>query len=124
MLVYPRVMAPDPLANCTAFLTTAPDELNSTIAFIVHSQAGPVVAIIAVYSGEHHNADTVLGPLRKFGSPVADPTKRMPYTASQQMADALVPTGDRYYWKASFLPGLKPELIKVLKQGADAVASS
>ena len=56
----------------------------------------------------------MLGPLREFGSPVADNIQPMAYTALQSAPDAAFPPGRRHYWKSSYLKELSDEAIEVM----------
>jgi FAD/FMN-containing dehydrogenase len=49
---------------------------------------------------------------------LADLIAEMPYTQVQQLADQLVPTGNRYYWKANFLDTISDGLIEILRERA------
>jgi FAD/FMN-containing dehydrogenase len=60
----------------------------------------------------------VLYPLRKFGSPIADLIRAMPYLAMQQMLDPVAPFGFRSYWKSCFLRELPNEAIDTFAQFA------
>lgn len=123
MLLYPRDQALDLIAFHRDFLTRAPDELNTTLAFLNSPDGLPLVAIIAVFAGSTDEGQRVLEPLRKFGRPLADLIRPMPYTDVQRLVDDAVPVGDRYYWKSNFLDDLSPGLAVALKEGADAMAS-
>ncbi len=123
MLLYKREQATELIAFHREFLAGTPDELDTTVGFLNSPEGIPLVGIIAVYAGPVDEGERVLQPLRKFGSPIADLIRPMPYTEAQQLVDTAVPVGDRYYWKSNFLSALKPELAQVLTDGADAMPS-
>jgi FAD/FMN-containing dehydrogenase len=123
MLLYPRERTAELVAFHKDFLVGTPNELDTTVAFLNSPDGIPLVGIIAVYAGGVAEGETVLEPLRKFGSPIADLIRPMPYTDAQRMVDNAVPTGDRYYWKSNFVPELAPGLVAALSDGAAAMPS-
>lgn len=60
----------------------------------------------------------MLGPLREFGSPLADNMERMAYTALQSAPDAGFPPGRRHYWKSSYLKELS-QTLRNTKSGSE-----
>src|SRR5262249_16801884 len=55
------------------------------------------------------------------GPPAADLLAPVPYTAAQQMLDALNPPGNRVYWKSAVLGKFDDEVADVfIEQGASA----
>jgi FAD/FMN-containing dehydrogenase len=123
LLLHPRERAPDLVAFHREFLQGSPDELGTTIAFLNSPDGAPLVGIVAVYAGVRAEGDRVLEPLRKFGPPLADLIRPMPYIAAQSMLDETVPIGERYYWKSNFVNELSPSLTGVLSAGASAMPS-
>jgi FAD/FMN-containing dehydrogenase len=83
----------------------------------------PIVALIVCYAGEIEEGQTVLRPLREFGSPAADTIVPKPYVAHQAMFDAAYPHGRGYYWKSWKLPPLSDAAIDVIVEHASAVTS-
>ncbi|WP_082126920.1 FAD-binding oxidoreductase [Allosalinactinospora lopnorensis] len=67
-----------------------------------------------VYIGDPADADPVLAPLRRLGTPLVDMSATVPYVDSQSALDPLFPDGGRYYWKSHFLDELTDEAISVL----------
>ena len=123
MLLHPRDRAAELVAFYREFLENTPDELDTTLGFLNAPDGTPLVAIIAVYAGPVAEGERVLEPLRKFGPPVADLIRPMPYTEAQKMVDDAVPVGNRYYWKSNFVDSLGNDLAGLLRQGADAMPS-
>jgi FAD/FMN-containing dehydrogenase len=70
--------------------------------------------LVAVHSGEPAAAADVLRPLRAFGTPVLDTIEPQRYTALQQAFDAGMPTGQRWYSRAHYLPALGDAAINTL----------
>jgi FAD/FMN-containing dehydrogenase len=123
MLLYPRTMAAELIAFYREFLVGTPDELITEFLFLNAPDGTPVVAIVAVFSGNPAEGEAVLKPLREFGPPIADLIQPMPYAAVQKILDDAVPTGDRYYWKSNFVDTLSDDLGEVMRQGANAMPS-
>jgi len=78
-----------------------PQELHGT----------PIVIIVACHSGTPEQAEADLAPLRAIGDPIADLITVKDYTIQQTLLDATMPSGNHYYWKSEFVPGLSDELI-------------
>ena len=74
----------------------------------------PVVLVAGVYIGPPTEAESVLAPLRRLGTPLADMSGTGPYVESQSALDDLFPDGGRYYWKSHFVDELSDELIDTL----------
>src|SRR5215813_8277291 len=123
LLLHPRDRARDLIAFHREFLAGSPDELDTTIGFLNSPEGTPLVGIVVVFAGSMPEGERVLAPLRKFGPPLADLVRPMPYTEVQSMLDDAVPIGDRYYWKSNFVSELVPGLADVLSSGADAMPS-
>lgn len=123
MLLYPRQQTGELIAFHREFLAGSSDELATTVGFLNSPDGVPLVGIIAVWAGNIAEGERVLEPLRRFGPPVADLIRPMPYTAAQCMVDEAVPVGNRYYWKSNFVSELTPGLAEVLEAGANAMPS-
>ncbi len=123
LVLHPRERALELIAFHREFLAGSPDELDTTIGFLNSPEGVPLVGIVAVYAGAVAEGKQVLEPLRKFGRPVADLIRAMPYTEAQSMLDNAVPIGHRYYWKSNFVTELAPGLASVLSDGATAMPS-
>ena len=123
LLLHPRERARELIAFHREFLASSPDELDTTIGFLNSPEGVPLVGIVVVYAGAVSEGERILAPLRKFGPPVADLVRPMPYTEVQSMLDNAVPMGDRYYWKSNFVAELAPGLADVLTEGATAMPS-
>lgn len=71
----------------------------------------PIVVLFLCHSGPVEEAETLLAPVKAFGSPVGDILQRRSYVSQQTLLDATQPKGRRYYWKSEFLPEVTPALI-------------
>ncbi len=74
----------------------------------------PVVIVAGVYIGHPADGGSVLAPLRRLGTPLADMSGTSPYVESQSALDAMFPAGGRYYWKSHFVDELTDELIDTI----------
>ena len=123
LMLHPRDRAAELAAFYREFLRNSPDELDTTFGFLNGPDGTPLVGVIGVYAGPSDEGEDVLRPLRKFGPPIVDTIRPMRYTEVQQMLDAAVPVGNRYYWKSNFVDTLRDGLVEVLRRGADAMPS-
>lgn len=123
MVLHPQQNAAELISFCSDFLRNTPDELDTTIGFLNSPEGIPLIGVIAVYAGPVKEGEWVLEPLRTFRSPIADLIRPMPYVEAQSMVDAILPIGDRYYWKSSFVSSLSDSLVNVLSQGAASMHS-
>ena len=83
----------------------------------------PIVVVIPFYHGPIEEGEALLRPLRDFGPPVADLVQPMPYTAFQQMLDALNPPGNRVYWKSAVLQRIDDDVLDTIIEHAAAAPS-
>jgi hypothetical protein len=123
LLLYPRDRAAELMAFHQEFLKTTPDELDTTIGFLNSPEGVPLVGVVCVFAGDPRVGESVLAPLKQFGPPLADLVRPTSYLEAQQMFDAALPIGDRYYWKSNFTNDLSAGLADVLTRGANAMAS-
>jgi FAD/FMN-containing dehydrogenase len=124
LLIHPAENAPEVLSFYRDYLPTTPDSLDTSAIFLRTSDGHDVVAVLVVFFGSLNESQPTLRPLREFGRPLADTITEMPYTQAQQMADHLVPSGNRYYWKSNFVNRISDELIGVLRERAAVMPSS
>jgi len=127
MLLYPAAMARDVVRFWRDFMTNAPDEVGSALAFITAPpeefvpepvRGQPVVGIVLCYAGPVADGEKVLQPLREFGPPGIDLVQAMPYVAVQQLLDAPNPKGLQNYWSADFYAELPDKAVDVLLEQA------
>lgn len=94
--------------------TNDPDELSLSLAFGSGPGDSPTVSFVVCYSGPPEDADTVVGPIRAFGEPIADTVRSLSYLAMQSLYIDSFPYGRLRYWKSSFLDRLSDEAIDML----------
>ncbi len=64
----------------------------------------PVVIPVFVYTGDAAVGEKLLGPVRKWATPLVDLSGALPWTALQSMFDPFVPKRtQRYYWKNLYI---------------------
>jgi FAD/FMN-containing dehydrogenase len=103
-LAAPDTVAPEIALWSIPPLPDVPEELHGA----------PVVVVAGVYIGQPAEAEPVLAPLRRLGTPLADMSAPSTYVESQSAFDELFPDGGRYYWKSHFLDELSDELLDAL----------
>jgi FAD/FMN-containing dehydrogenase len=122
-VLYPAERAMEVLRFYREYASMAPDELT-TILSLRHAPAAPfvperlhgapVIGILVCYSGPVQEGERVVQPLRKFGPPMVDAIRPTAYAAHQEMLDATVPHGLRYYWKSDYLSGFSDAAIETI----------
>ena len=132
MLAWPTTMAGEVIRFWRDFMTSAPDEVGSALAFITappldfvpeEVRGQPVVGCIVCYAGDADEGEQVMRPLREFGPPGLDVLGAMPYVAVQDIITDANPPGRRNYWSADFLAELPDEAVDVLVEHATAPVS-
>jgi FAD/FMN-containing dehydrogenase len=91
-----------------------PDELNLNVMLMTDPDAGQMVSVEAVWSGDPSRADTTLAPLRAIAEPIADTVALVPYAKFQTRSDNSNRHGVRMYMKSSFVTEITAELVDEL----------
>lgn len=110
--------APRELA-CIAALRLAPPA--PWLAKEVHGK--PIVALFVCYSGRLDDAEALLAPIKRFGTPVGDILQPRSYVSQQSLLDATQPKGRRYYWKSEYLRAFEPGLFSRAIEQASRIVS-
>lgn len=109
LIVYPFDQAKAVLQQYREFTAKAPDELA---VWAVLRQAPPlpflpaevhgkeIIALALCYAGDAKQGESLIAPLRTFGTPLGEHVGVQPYTAWQQAFDPLLTPGARNYWKS------------------------
>ena len=114
------------------FIRHASDELGTVVRFgaipplsVIPEDLHwrPAVMIGTCYAGPIEDGERVLRPLRASRTPLVDLVGPMPYVQFQSALDSTVVHGWNYYWKSTYLPELRDELIDVLAQHAFSCSS-
>jgi hypothetical protein len=114
------------------FVGDAPDELGTVVRF----GTAPPLAVIperlhwrqvmmvgTCYAGPIEDGEAVLRPLRAVRTPLLDLVGPTPYVGCQSAIDSTVVHGWNYYWKSTYLPELRDDLIEVIARHAFSGAS-
>jgi hypothetical protein len=114
MVLHPIDKAREVLRFYREFTPTAPDELTSYVFMLTTPEGVPVVALMCCYCGGLSAGERVLKPLRKFGPPLADEVKPMPYQALQSLLNDAYPAGLYNYYKSHYISRISDELIDTM----------
>jgi FAD/FMN-containing dehydrogenase len=132
MLMYPAAVAGDLVRFWRDFMTGAPDEVGSGVAFVTAPpldfvpepvRGRPVVGVFVCYAGDPATGAEVMAPLLGYGPPAVSMVQPMPYVAVQRLLDEGNPKGMRNYWTADFLAELGDETVDTLVSHATAPCS-
>lgn len=123
LVIYPGQQARDVLKFFRSFCADAPDELTMVASMMTTPDGHPAVGIAACYIGSADEEKRVIGPLRRYGAPLADNLAAVPYTALQSMLDETAPFGSLNYWKADFVSDLSDRAIELFVDQANAMRS-
>jgi len=117
-LVFPISRARELLKFYSDFSLGAPDDLYVD-AFMSAPAGGKAGAfgIHTCYSGPADQADKVLAPLRKLGTPLKDTIKPIDYVALQRSSDRTDPRNEGEYLKSGFINGFDARLPDALADG-------
>jgi len=122
LLAYPADRAGEVLRFWRDFMSKAPDELGTGLAFITAPpeefvpepvRGHPVVGVVVCYCGDPEEGAQVVAPLRELG-PGLDLVQPMPYCAVQQLLDPGNQKGMLNYWSGDFFTDLPDEATEVL----------
>src|SRR3954449_195339 len=103
------------------WVRTLPDEMttlaNLTTAppapFLPEESHGkPVIAVIAVYSGDPEEGRALVQPLKDLGDPIADLIGPMPYAMLQGLLDGLWERGAHNYFRSSYVDELDDQALE------------
>ncbi|PRZ41064.1 FAD/FMN-containing dehydrogenase [Antricoccus suffuscus] len=109
-------------------LPSLPEELSGWIGLLTIPPAAPfpeqfwgrkACGIVWCYTGSHDRADTVLEPIKSYGSPLVIGIHEMPFNTLQSAFDGLYPAGLQWYWRSDFFRDISDEAIEAhCKYGA------
>ena len=114
------------------FIADAPDELGTVVRFgaapplpgiPAELHWRPVVMVGTCYAGRIEDGERVLRPLRDCRRPLLDLVGPKAYTGFQSAIDSTVIHGWNYYWKSTYLPELRDDLIEVIADHAFSCSS-
>jgi FAD/FMN-containing dehydrogenase len=120
---YPGEEAAQVLSGWRDAVTSAPDELTTTVNL---TTAPPVpfispdwhyrkvVAVIACWAGDIDDGEAVVAPLRTLGTPITDVLGPISYVELQRLVDPLWEPGAANYFTSTFLDWLPDEAVAIL----------
>jgi FAD/FMN-containing dehydrogenase len=126
-VLYPAEEAREVLTAYREVTNSAPDELNCMLNLRAappapwvpqHVQGRPVVGVLCCYAGPVEEGRRATRSLKELGTPLVDVLEPKPYIVHQQMFDAAVPYGQRYYWKSHYLGDLTDGALDTLAHHA------
>jgi FAD/FMN-containing dehydrogenase len=123
MVLHPIHRAKEVLRFYREFTPAAPDELTAYAFLMTTPEGAAVVAVLCCYCGDIAAGEQVLRPLRRFGPPLADEIKPMPYQAWQRILNDAYPAGLSNYYKSHFLSRISDELIETVIDGFAKIPS-
>jgi len=114
------------------FIRSAPDALGTVVRFGTAPPLAaipedlhwrPVLMVGTCYAGPIADGERALRPLRTSRAPILDLVGPTPYVGFQSALDSTVVHGWSYYWKSTYLPELRDDLIDVLAEHAFSCSS-
>jgi len=116
-IVFPLKDLPGVLGVYADYAPTAPDDLY--LDFMVTSDPGSedgICLLHACYSGPQEQADKVLAPVYKAGTPLVDGIKATDYVAIQRLWDNTDPRTTGSYLKSGFVDEISGQLVSTILQ--------
>jgi hypothetical protein len=108
---------PNVLRVYADYAVSAPDDLYMD--FVVNSDIGSedgVCVLHACYSGPENQAEKMLAPIYKAGTPVHDGIKAVDYVAIQSSWDDTDPRNTGSYLKSGFINEISDKLVSTISQ--------
>ena len=117
-VVFPISRARELLEFYGEYSGSAPDELYTDALIAAPMGGKPGVFIIHVcYSGPAGDAERMLAPVRKLGTPLEDGIKAQDYVAIQRADDHTDPRNQGTYLTSGFIDGYSTDLVKAIADG-------
>jgi hypothetical protein len=120
-ILYPVGKAKEVLRFYRDFVRTVPDELEVQVGGFTTPGAESVstFAVAVCYCGPSlAKGETLLRPLREFGTPLADMIQPMSYLQMQCLFESAFPPGLYTYVKSNFMEEISDEAIELLSECA------
>jgi len=122
-LVHRLSDARDVLRFYREFMARAPDDLIVYAGLSTGPDGEPRLGLRPVFNGPVAEGQSLLKPLRQFGTPILDDIEPRPYVDIQRIVEPMFPPGRLNYWKANFVDELSDELIDILVAAYSRVPS-
>jgi len=117
-LVFPISRARELLDFYADYSLSAPDDLYCDAVMSAPPAGKDGMFLIEVcYSGSAGDAERVLAPLRKLGTPIRDGIKSVDYVQLQRSGDRTDPRNEGQYLKSGFIDDFQPGLVTALMDG-------
>jgi FAD/FMN-containing dehydrogenase len=117
-VTFPIARARDVLGMWGEYATSAPDELYMDPSLELPPGGAPgSVSLEICYSGATRDAERVLAPIRKLGTPSSDTIKAMDYVQTQSMNDSTDSRAVASYLKSGFIPQVPQGLVAAIVDG-------
>jgi FAD/FMN-containing dehydrogenase len=117
-LVFPFERARELLRFYGEYSSNAPRELYTDVILMAPPGGAPAMVILSLcYSGPAADAERVLEPVRKLGTPMQGAIRAMDYTAIQRMHDNSDPRNLGTYLKSGFMGDYRPGLADDILAG-------
>ena len=114
LIAHPFDRARDVLKFFRAITSGLPDDLT-IFGGLLHAPDGAQIAVIILcHCGPLAEAEAVLQPIKKFGTPILDSVGPTSYEETNRMLDAGFPRGALNYWKSNFMMELSDQAIDTL----------
>jgi FAD/FMN-containing dehydrogenase len=118
-MVFPIESARDLLVMYSEYSHEAPDDLSMGFFISYPDGEDPRCGIGICYSGPENEAEKVLAPITKVGTPIVDGFEAMDYVALQKSGDSDDPRARASYLKSGFINDMPAGLITAIVEGIE-----
>lgn len=120
-VVFPLKALPGVLKAYADYAPVAPDDLYLDCAVVSKPGTEEGICLLhACYSGPEDQAEKVLAPIYKAGTPIADGIKAVDYVAIQRAWDDTDPRSTGSYLKSGFVNEIPDQLVSTISQNFKA----
>ena len=123
MAVHPFSAAKDVMRFYSEVISHAPDELTAACALLSLPDGQKACAMVVACTAPAAEAERLVAPIKKFGSPLVDIIGPMPYVAQQSLLENAMPPNVLNYWKADFVASISDGVIDNAIDAYSQVAS-
>ncbi len=113
---YPMARAAEVLRFYRDFTSTTPEELTTVVLLMALPDGQRVIGLAVCYAGDLTTSESVLRPIKKFGSPLLDVIGPVPYVQHQSSVDEHAAPGNYSHWKAGLLDNLSDGFIEAVAE--------
>jgi FAD/FMN-containing dehydrogenase len=118
-IMFPMSKAREILAFYNEYGPETPDELQLDCVVVPRGGAPGAVGFGVCYSGPPNQAERVLAPIRKLGTPLVDSVQGTDYVAVQRSGDTTDFRAVAAYMKSGFVADIPPDLISAIVDGLE-----